>query len=46
MATPNKHISGKWTKEQREKAKQLLHSWLQTHQKGKDNDQLRFSKQS
>ena len=34
MATPNKHISGKWTKEQREKAKQLLRSWFQTRQKG------------
>lgn len=38
MAAPNKYISGKWTKEQRDKAKQLLNSWLQTHQKGKDND--------
>ena len=35
MATPNNHISGKWTKEQREKAKALLQSWLRTHQKGK-----------
>ena len=24
MATPNNHISGKWTKEQRQKAEQLL----------------------
>ena len=34
MATPNNYISGKWTKEQRDKAKTLLQSWLQTHQKG------------
>lgn len=34
MATPNKHISGKWTKEQREKAKEFLDSWHHTHQKG------------
>ena len=34
MAAPNKYISGKWTKEQRDKAKALLQSWLQTHQKG------------
>lgn len=29
---PNKALIGKWTKEQRENAKQLLKSW--THQKG------------
>lgn len=33
MTTPNKALIGKWTKEQRKKAEQLLKSWLQTHQK-------------
>lgn len=33
-STPNKALIGKWTKEQRENAEQLLKSWLQTHQKG------------
>ena len=39
MATPNKHISGKWTKEQREKAEKLLKSW--THQKKATSDNYR-----
>lgn len=30
-STPNKALIGKWTKEQREKAKKLLDSWLQAH---------------
>jgi hypothetical protein len=33
-SAPNKALIGKWTKEQREKAEQLLNFWLQTHQKG------------
>ena len=33
-STPNKALIGKWTKEQRENAEQLLKSWLQTRQKG------------
>lgn len=33
-SAPNKALIGKWTKEQRENAEQLLKSWLQTHQKG------------
>lgn len=32
-STTNKALIGKWTKKQREKAEQLLKSWLQTHQK-------------
>lgn len=30
---PNKALHGKWNKEQINKAKKLLDSWLQTHQK-------------
>lgn len=33
-SAPNKALIGKWTKEQREKAEQLLNSWL--HQKNKN----------
>lgn len=32
---PNKALHGKWNKEQINKAKKLLDSWLQTHQKWK-----------
>lgn len=33
-SAPNKALIGKWTKEQRKKAEQLLNSWL--HQKSKN----------
>lgn len=36
ITAPDKALIGKWTKEQREKAEQLLKSWLQTHQKNKN----------
>ena len=49
MAIPNKYISGKWTKEQRQKAEQLLMKLVPSAKrirKETTNNQLRFSKQS